>query len=204
MLHCSSDALQVEQDRVDFVVQQCSLALANSLRRAMLAEIPTIAVELVDISMNSSVLPDEFLAHRLGLIPLDSRGVSQEMQDQRQCNYCDDVCEHCTVDLRLHVKCTDERGMNVYASDLIRISNRNDKIGIPVTDRDPQGRGPVIAKIRNDQEIKLKCAARRGIAKEHAKWAPTAAIGFEYDPLNKLKHTSYWYESKRPRRVACQ
>lgn len=40
----------------------------------------------------------------------------------------------------------------------------------------------------------MKCIAKKGIAKEHAKWAPTAAIGFEYDPHNKLKHLDYWYE----------
>ena len=161
----------------------------------MLAEIPTIAIELVDIIKNNSVLPDEFLAHRLGLIPLNSRGVAQHMQDQRACSYCDDVCEHCTVDLRLHVICNEQVGQIIYASELMRIKERHDNIGLPVTDRDPQGRGAVIAKVRNDQTIELKCSARRGIAKEHAKWAPTAAVGFEYDPLNKLRHTSYWYET---------
>ena len=161
----------------------------------MLAEIPTISIDLVDINTNSSVLPDEFLAHRLGLIPLNSKGVADVLNYTRDCDYCDDHCERCSVTLRLNVKCEDSREfMTVYASHLTRQGGRSDEIGLPVI-RDPKGNGPVIAKLRQDQQIDLTCIAKKGFAKEHAKWSPTAAVAFEYDPNNLLRHTSYWYEN---------
>lgn len=190
----SSDRQQIEQDRCDFVLQSCSLALANSLRRAILAEIPTIAIDLVDITTNSSVLPDEYLAHRLGLIPLISKDVGEALNYSRECDRCDDHCEYCSVVLRLHIRCTKPGTMMVYARDLIVSNPRQDNIGAPVI-RDVSGTGPLIAKLRQGQEIQLECIAKKGIAKEHAKWAPTSAVGFEYDPNNKLRHVDYWYET---------
>ncbi|KAG5460230.1 MAG: hypothetical protein BJ554DRAFT_7745 [Olpidium bornovanus] len=35
---------------------------------------------------------------------------------------------------------------------------------------------------------------RQGVAKEHAKWSPVSAVGYEYDPYNVLRHTNYWVE----------
>lgn len=159
----------------------------------MLAEIPTIAIDLVNIEVNSSVLPDEFIAHRLGLIPLNSMGVANGLEYTSECGNCDDHCEQCSVTLRLHIKCNGPENLLVFASDLVMEGGRPDDIGKPVI-RDEAGRGPLLAKLRRDQELKLTCIAKKGIAKEHAKWAPTAAIGFEYDPLNKLRHVDYWYE----------
>lgn len=162
----------------------------------MLAEIPTLAIDLVDISTNSSVLPDEFIAHRLGLIPLNSLNCSKALMYTRDCDVCDSNCDNCSVTLSLHVKCTRSETMMVFAKDLVVTTRdrRNEVLGNPVI-RDPNGNGPLIAKLRRGQEIELTCIAKMGIAKEHAKWAPTAAIGFEYDPNNKLRHVDYWYEN---------
>ena len=158
----------------------------------MLAEVPTIAIDLVEVETNTSVLADEFIAHRLGLIPLNSKQID-DMNDPRDCP-CEHTCENCAVVLTLHARCTGDEIMKVYARDLVVGEPRaNEWVGLPVI-TDPQGQGAVICKLRKGQELRMKCIAKKGIAKEHAKWAPTSAIGFEYDPHNKLKHTDYWYE----------
>ncbi len=159
----------------------------------MHAEIPTLSIDLIDFSTNSSVLPDEYLAHRLGLIPLASKGVDEQLNYSRDCD-CDDHCDRCSVVLRLHAKCDRAGTMLVHAGDLQVRDPRGDGIGQPIT-RDAEHRGPLIAKLRHGQEIQLEAIAKKGIAKEHAKWAPVSAISFEYDPNNKLRHVDYWYET---------
>jgi DNA-directed RNA polymerase I and III subunit RPAC1 len=45
-------------------------SVANALRRIMISEVPTMAIENVYMYNNTSVMHDEILAHRLGLIPI--------------------------------------------------------------------------------------------------------------------------------------
>ncbi|PGH03887.1 hypothetical protein AJ79_07245 [Helicocarpus griseus UAMH5409] len=184
---------QAEPHRVDFCLSSVDLAFANSLRRTILAEVPTVAIDVVEIESNTSVLPDEFVAHRLGLIPLNSKNCDSDMEYSRDCD-CEGGCARCVVTLSLQARCSGEDIMKVYARDLVIVGDRaNEWVGNPVI-TDAEGKGPVICKLRRGQEIKMTCIAKKGIAKEHSKWAPTAAVGFEYDPHNNLKHVDYWYE----------
>lgn len=181
-----------QRDAVDFILSDTDLSLANALRRVMLAEIPTLAIDLVDIQSNTSVLADEFIAHRLGLLPLISDDIDR-LKYTRDCT-CEDHCDKCSVVLELRASCETADTMNVYASHLQVVSNTHgSRLGQPVI-RDAQKKGVLIAKLKRHQQLHLTCVAKKGIAKEHAKWSPCAAIGFEYDPHNRLKHTDYWYE----------
>ncbi|ETS79076.1 hypothetical protein PFICI_08929 [Pestalotiopsis fici W106-1] len=184
---------EADSTHVNFELSNTDLAFANALRRIIMAEVPTVAIDLVEFHVNTSVLADEFIAHRLGLIPLDSRDI-KDMMMPRDCE-CDGHCDKCSVVLTLHAKCTGDEIMKVHANQFeISPERVNQTVGTPVI-TDPDGLGPLICKLRKGQELHIECIARKGIAKEHAKWMATSAVGFEYDPHNKLHHLDLWYEA---------
>jgi DNA-directed RNA polymerase I and III subunit RPAC1 len=57
-------------DKMTFRIDNVSAPLANTLRRAILAEVPTMAFDRILIEENDGPVLDEILCHRIGLIPL--------------------------------------------------------------------------------------------------------------------------------------
>merc|ERR1719235_1125453 len=74
---------------VKFTLSETDISVANALRRIMMAEVPSIAIEIVNVEENQSVLFDEFIAHRLGLIPLSSNGCGDLPVDEGGYTYQD-------------------------------------------------------------------------------------------------------------------
>ncbi|KAJ2755851.1 RNA polymerase II subunit 3 [Coemansia pectinata] len=177
----------LDENSIDFVLSNTHLSVANSLRRTMIAEVPTMAIDLVEFHDNTSMLVDEYLAHRLGMVPLTSHTVD-EFKLTRDCT-CTDYCKECSVEFNLHVKCTEEGTRTVYSTELIS-SNKD----VSPVSEGPDDKGIILLKLRKGQEINIHCIAKKGVAKEHAKWSPCAAVGFEYDPHNNLRHLDYWFE----------
>jgi DNA-directed RNA polymerase II subunit RPB3 len=127
----------------------------------------------------------------LGLIPLYSADIASSIQYTRECN-CQQYCPSCSVELHLNVKCDDiEPGetLTVTSHDLVSVHNQ-----IKPVIFGPNDPGISIVKLKKGQELILKCIAKKGTSKEHSKWSPCAGIAFEYDPYNKLRHTTYWVE----------
>lgn len=110
---------ELKDDYAKFELRETDASMANALRRVMIAEVPTIAIDLVEIEVNSSVLNDEFIAHRLGLIPLTSER-AMSMRFSRDCDACDGdgQCEFCSVEFHLRAKCINDQTLDVTSKDL--------------------------------------------------------------------------------------
>lgn len=96
----------------EFELSDTDASVANALRRVMISWVPTIAIDLVEIEQNTSVLNDEFIAHRLGMIPLVSTRLVDRMKTRYEELQEDDIID---VELNLHVKCT-ERDETIYVT----------------------------------------------------------------------------------------
>eukprot|EP00049_Salpingoeca_infusionum_P019096 m.360192 g.360192 ORF g.360192 m.360192 type:complete len:283 (-) comp18917_c0_seq1:220-1068(-) len=190
------DSVAVEQHehRMRLMLSSIDLGTANALRRSMIAEVRTMAIDEVMMIKNTSVLPDEFLGHRLGLLPLTS-AAADGFTDSRECT-CMGHCGTCSVTLTLHVKCD---GTEPLAVTTKHFQSNHDQVH-PVESFGGDDVGPVLlAKLAPGQELHIVCIAKQGIGREHAKWMPTAAVGFQYDPDNALRHTFLEHPEQWPR-----
>lgn len=180
------EILELTNERIKFVLSKTDTSIANALRRVMIAEVPTMAIDLVELENNTSVLNDEFIAHRLGLIPLTSSKVDK-FNFTRDCS-CTERCPLCSVELRLSVKCTDDVTREVTSNDLMSV----DPDVVPVDHSTVVGgeksadNGILIVKLRKGQELKLKAIAKKGVGKEHAKWTPGCAVNYLFEPDIRL------------------
>lgn len=148
-----------EGNYMQFVIAGVDLDIVNSLRRVMISEVPTLAIEEVLVKHNTTILPDEMIAHRLGLIPLTDT-------DLKEATFI------------LNSREQSDKVKTVYSDDLIVMT---DNVA-PVYEKIP------ILKLCKGQYVELKAVARRGIGYDHSKWSPVATCFFIPDPTDETKY----------------
>ncbi|MBA4452273.1 MAG: DNA-directed RNA polymerase subunit D [Nitrosopumilaceae archaeon] len=134
------------------------LQYANALRRLCLNGVPVFAIDTVDVIENSSVLPDEGLAHRLGLVPLKTDLARFNEPSKCDCQ-SETGCSNCKVMLVLDSGDTDV-SKAVLTDELI---SEDDSVK-PTSEKIP------IVQLAPGQRVKVECYARLGRGREHAKW----------------------------------
>jgi len=157
--------LEKNDEKIKFLVEGINSALAGELRRIMMMEIPTLAIEWVDFLKNDSILWDEIIVNRLSLIPLKYSTKFYNLKDDCKCG--GKGCTHCQVTLSLKKK----GPCMVYSGDLVP----SDKKVKPVYDKIP------IVELTEEQELQFEAIAQLGFGNDHAKWQ-ASVVGYRYVP----------------------
>ncbi len=154
----SLDVISKDSEKIAIKLKDVPLQYANALRRVCLNGVPVFAIDTVDIIQNTSVLPDEGLAHRLGLIPLKTD--LKRFNEPSKCDcQSESGCSNCKVLLVLDSG-EGEETRSVLSSEL----SSEDETIKPTSDTIP------IVQLAPGQQIKVECYARLGRGTEHAKW----------------------------------
>ena len=136
------------EQKISVKLQGMPLQYANALRRICLNGVPIFAIDTVDILENSSILADEGIAHRLGLIPLKTELSAIETSGDSD-----------------RIMLTLDSGDSIETRTIFsgEIESQDDIIK-PISEKIP------IVTLAPNQRIKFEAHARLGRGTEHAKW----------------------------------
>ncbi|WP_049903734.1 DNA-directed RNA polymerase subunit D [Halococcus agarilyticus] len=148
------DVTFIDRDDRDarFLVRGITPAFANGIRRAMVADVPTLSIDTVRVVENSSVMFDEQIGHRLGMVPLNAPPNEFESGEG--------------VTLGIDVSGPD----TAYSGDLVS----SDSVVEPAEDNVP------IIELKEDQRLEVEAEAVLDTGKSHAKHQGGVAVGYRH------------------------
>jgi DNA-directed RNA polymerase subunit D len=135
-----------------FLVRGVTPAFANGVRRAMVADVPTFSIDTLRVIENSSVMFDEQIGLRLGLVPLTTPPGEFEVGD--------------TVTLSIDV----EGPGTAYSGDLVS----SDSLVEPA-----DGNVPII-DLKENQRLELEADAVLDTGQSHAKHQGGVSVGYRH------------------------
>ncbi|MFC7190457.1 DNA-directed RNA polymerase subunit D [Halocatena marina] len=147
-----------DERKARFVVHDVTPAFANGIRRALIADVPTLSIDSVRIVENSSVMFDEQIALRLGLVPLTTPAGEFEEGDS------------VTLAMDVEGPATAYSGDLVSSDALVQPADKN----IPIIEL----KYPETAD--SPQRLELEADAVMSRGREHAKNQGGVAVGYRH------------------------
>lgn len=178
---------QYNNKKLTFDIHNVDLAYVNALRRIVISEVPNVAINYdsstnedsdINITKNTSSLHNEFLSHRLSLIPLCFDRTIIEDYDPSKYVF------------KIHKKNTGASVISITSQD-IEIYNEQDqkypaalhqtvfplnsitKEGILITKLKPN-----LYNTSEGEELNVTFKARIGTALQHSRWSPVSTSAF--------------------------
>ncbi len=158
--------MKLDKEEIYFEFGPVTVGLANGLRRIILADVHTFAIDDVDITKNSSGFNIDYIKQRMHLLPIKSNQRDLIPKFKNECNCKEGHCRECGIVLTLDVIATKDK-QKVTCSDFISgidVSFTSDAMGI------------AIVVLMKGQRIKSKICVRKGIGHDHAKYIPATSV----------------------------
>lgn len=185
------EKLDLADEKATFIVSGADVHHVNALRRALIVNVPKLAIDKVEIHLgaisdedgrtyeSTTPLFDEIITHRLGLVPVPTDLRLFKLQSECSCE--GEGCSNCEIMYSLNKRgpCT------VYSRDLDPLGDE--------TLRPKDGDIPIV-KLTEDEGILIYAHAVLGTGRDHAKWQPTQGVGYKPIPeitINSKKFEEY-------------
>ena len=161
------ELIELREDRIRFLLSGVTAAFANGIRRASMSEVPVLAIDEISIYDNTSVLFDEQISLRLGLIPLQAEDLDQFSRPE-ECQCEGAGCPGCRIDFMLSA----EGPGTVFSKD-IQFTDPGIK---PAFDKIP------IVILGEGEKLVIEGFATKRVGKDHAKWQSGTLCGYKNLP----------------------
>jgi len=146
------EQIKSDKNELSFAIRGINHTFANAIRRSA-DEIPILAIDTLEIVKNDSVLYDEIIAHRAGLIPLES---DKTFTLPEECTCKGKGCLKCTVNLTL----------KVAGPGIVKAGDLKSKTIKAIFPNMP------LVLLQEGQELEFVAEAKLGKGIDHAKYSP--------------------------------